>query len=214
VRAALATLIPSLAKPVPPACLAALADPPRTMLGAAQESAFLRAIRASSATFKVVVNEVPAQQLYQLPYDRWEGYAAARKRLLDGLVGVRNVVFLATDTHANLVGEIRRRTLEDGGPVGTGIWEAVTGPVATRTYAKKIEAVTGVPGTGGLVAALFLKPPPPRGIGLRCAAIDVFSYSEVVVTATKLTVTPKTATGARVGEATGSPCAPLVVPAR
>jgi hypothetical protein len=42
----------------------------------------------------------------------------------------------------------------------------------------------------------------------------VFSYAEVVVTAAKLTVTPKTATGARVKESTGASCAPLVVTAR
>ncbi len=214
VRAALATLAPSLAKPVAGACLGAIRDPSRTLLGAEQEAAFLKAIRSSTATFKVVVNEVPMQQLYQLPYDRWEGYAAARNRVLDGLAGVGNVVFLTTDTHANLIGEIRRRTLEAGGPLGTGIREVVTGPVATNTYAKKIDNVIGVPGAGDLVTALFLKPPPPRGIGLQCAATDVFSYAEVVVTAVKLTVTPKTATGARVKERSGATCAPLVVTAR
>ena len=52
------------------------------MLGRAQEAAFLTAFAASNATFKVVVNEVPMQQFYQLPYDRWEGFAAERTRLL------------------------------------------------------------------------------------------------------------------------------------
>ena len=47
-----------------------------------QYAAFTKAIRASTATFKVIVNEVPMQQLYALPYDRWEGYAAERERLL------------------------------------------------------------------------------------------------------------------------------------
>ena len=214
VRAAFATLIPSLAKPAARGCLEAIRDPSRTMLGAAQETAFLKAIRSSTATFKVVVNEVPIQQLYQLPYDRWEGYAAARTRVLNGLAGVANAVFLTTDTHANLIGEIRRRTLEAGGPLGTGIREVVTGPVATNTYAREIDAAIGVPGTGNLVTALFLKPAPPRGLGLQCAATDVFSYAEAVVTAAKLTVTPKTATGARVKENTGASCAPLVVTAR
>ena len=45
------------------------------MLGARQYAAFTKAIRASTATWKVVVNEVPIQQFYALPYDRWEGYA-------------------------------------------------------------------------------------------------------------------------------------------
>jgi alkaline phosphatase D len=214
VRAAFASLIPSLAQPVAQACLDALDDPSRTMLGPGQEAAFLKAIRTSTATFKVVVNEVPMQQFYQLPYDRWEGYAVERARVLNGLGGVKNVVFLTTDTHANLFGEIRLRTLEDGGPLGTGIWEAITGPVATNTYAKEIDSTIGVKGTGSLVTALFLKPPPPRGIGMACAATDVFSYSEVVVTAAKLTVTPKTASGQRVAEQTGAVCPPLVVTAR
>lgn len=179
----------------------------------AQEKAFLAAIRASDATFKVVVNEVPIQQFYQLPYDRWEGYAAARTRLLEGLAGVKNVVFLTTDTHANMFGEIRLQTLE-GPPIGTGIWEAVTGPVATNTYAKEIDAVIGSKGTGDFITSLFLKPAPPGGIGMPCAATDVFSYSEVVVTAKKLTVAPKTSAGAPVKEKTGAVCAPLVIAAR
>ena len=213
VRAAFASLIPQLAGPVAQSCLDAIADPARTMLGPGQEAAFLKAIRSSTATFKVVVNEVPIQQFYQLPYDRWEGYAAARTRLLQALQGIRNVVFLTTDTHANLIGEVRLQTLE-GPPIGTGIWEVVTGPVATNTYSKEIDSAIGLPGTGDFVTSLFLKPAPPRGIGMQCAATDVFSYSEVVVTATSLTVTPKTATGARVAEKTGAVCAPLVVTAR
>ena len=213
VRAAFATLIPALANPVVPGCREAIDDPARTMLGASQEATFLEAIKASNATFKVVVNGVPIQQFYQLPYDRWEGYAAARTRLLKSLASVKNVVFLTTDTHANLFGEIRLQTLE-GPPIGTGIWEAVTGPVATNTYSKEIDSAIGAKGTGDFVTSLFLKPAPPRGIGMACAATDVLSYSEVVVTASQLTVTPKTASGRRVAEKTGAVCAPLVVTAR
>ena len=68
--------------PVPPACLAAIDDPARTMLGARQCVEFTTAIRSSTATWKVIVNEVPIQQYYALPYDRWEGYAAEREQLL------------------------------------------------------------------------------------------------------------------------------------
>ena len=68
--------------------------------------------QASTATWKVIVNEVPIQQYYALPYDRWEGYAAERERLLRFLqANVKNVVFLTTDTHGNLVNEVRSRTL-------------------------------------------------------------------------------------------------------
>lgn len=214
IRAGFGAIAPSLAKPVAEACLAALADPARTMLGTAQEAAFLKALRSSTATWKVIVNEVPLLQLYALPYDRWEGYAASRGRIIAALQGVPNVVVLTTDTHAHLIGEIRTSTLEGPEPVGTGVWEVVTGPVATNTYAKEIDGFLGAPGAGSLVNALFFKPPPPRGLGLACAATDQFGYAEVVVTAATLTVTPKTPAGTLVPEPTGQRCAPLVLRAR
>jgi alkaline phosphatase D len=214
VRNAFATFAPQLASPVAPACLAALDDPARTMLGAAQYAAFTQAIKASTATFKVVVNEVPIQQYYALPYDRWEGYEAERERLLHFLqANVKNVVFLTTDTHANLINEIRYRTL--GGTVeGSGIWEVVTGPVATGTFAREIDGFLHSPGAGAFIGSLFFKPPPPAGMGMPCAALDVYSYAEVTVTAKTLTVTPKDAQGRPVREQTGAVCAPLVLQAQ
>jgi alkaline phosphatase D len=211
VRAAFAQLWAPFAQPVPQACVDAIASPSRTLLGARQHALLVKAIRASTATWKVVVNEDPMQQFYALPYDRWEGYAAERTQLLRDLAGVKNVVFLSTDAHANLIGKVRLRTLEPGGPVDTGFWEIVTGPVATNPYAKEIDAAAGRTGAGDAVTALFLKPPPPRGIGMLCAAPDVYSYAEIVVTRRTLTVTPKTASGARVRERTGAPCGPLVL---
>ena len=212
-RDAFATLAPGLRTPVSQACLAALSDPSRTMLGARQYAAFTRAIKASKATWKVVVNEVPIQQFYALPYDRWEGYAAERERLLRFLQGsVTNVVFLTTDTHGNLVNEVRYRTL--GNLEGSGIWEVVTGPVATNTFAKEIDGYLGQKGAGTAIGALFFKPAPPNGLGMRCAALDTYSYSEVTVTAKRLTVAMKDARGRPVREATGVACAPLVLTAR
>ena len=214
VRDAFSTLAPGLKNPVAPACLAAINDPSRTMLGARQFAAFTKAIEASTATWKVIVNEVPIQQFYALPYDRWEGYAAERERLLRFLqANVRNVVFLATDTHANLVNEVRYKTL-GGAPEGTGIWEVVTGPVATNSFAKEIDGYLGQKGAGTAIGALFFKPPPPNGMGMRCAALDTYSYSEVSVSAKRLTVAMKDAKGRPVREATGVACAPLVLAAR
>jgi alkaline phosphatase D len=214
VRQGFAQIAPALAQPVPQACVDAINSPDRTMLGAAQLTAFTRAVRTSTATFKVVVNEVPMMQLYALPYDRWEGYAADRTAVLDALESVGNVVVLTTDTHAHLIGEIRRSTLEGPTPVGTGIREVVTGPVATNTYAKEIENVLHAPGGAALINGLFFKPPPPRGLGLACSSLDQYGYAEVSVTRATLRVTPKTPTGARVLDATGLPCSPLVVRAR
>ena len=214
VRQAFAALAPALARPVPQACLDAITSPERTLLGAAQLAAFTRAIRASKATFKVVVNPVPLMQLYALPYDRWEGYAADRTRVLDALQGVRNVVVLTTDTHAHLIGEVRTQTFGPSGPVGTGIWEVIAGPVATNTYAKEIDEFLGAPGSGAVVTGAFFKPQPPGGLGLRCAQTDVYGYAQVTVTPTTLTVQPRTASGGIVPDISGTPCAPLVVRAR
>jgi len=184
------------------------------MLGARQYAAFTRAIKASKASWKVIVNEVPIQQFYALPYDRWEGYAAERERLLRFLQGnVRNVVFLTTDTHANLVNEVRYRTL-GGTPENSGMWEVVTGPVATNTFAKEIDGYLGQKGAGTAIGALFFKPAPPDGMGMRCAALDTYSYAEVSVTARRFTVALRDATGKPVREATGTECAPLVLTAR
>jgi alkaline phosphatase D len=213
VRDAFGTLAPSLRNPVAASCLAEINDPARTMLGPRQYAAFTTAIAASTATWKVVVNEVPIQQFYAQPYDRWEGYAAERERLLRFLRNVENVVFLTTDMHASAVNEVRLRTL--GGPIeGTGIWEVVTGPVATNTYSTSVDRLLGITGAGTAVASLFFKPQPPNGVGMRCAALDVASYAQVTVTSRTLTVASRDARGRPVREKTGRPCAPLVLRAR
>ena len=211
VRQGFALLAPALAKPVPQSCLDAIASPQRTLLGAAQLAAFTRAVQSSTATFKVVVNPEPLLQLYALPYDRWEGYAAERARVLEVLRRVKNVVVLTTDTHAHLIGEIRTDTFAAGGPVGTGIWEVVTGPVATNTYAREIDSFLGAPGFGAVVTGAFFKPAPPRGLGLRCAQTDQYGYAQVTVTSRTLTVRPRTASGGVVLDASGAPCDALVV---
>ncbi|TMK61884.1 MAG: hypothetical protein E6G60_10155 [Actinobacteria bacterium] len=212
VRAAFAALVPSLATPPPAACVERIRDPSRTMLGESQFTRFTEAIARSNATFKVIVNEVPIQQFYALPYDRWEGYEAERKKLILFLKSnVSNAIFLTTDTHANFVNDVRLQTLEPGGPMDSGITEVITGPVATKTFADEIDAVTGKPGSGILVSGLFFRPAPPRGVGMRCVAPKVYSYAEVSVTTTTLTVTEKDAAGHVVTDVAGQPCPPVVM---
>src|SRR5438105_13865453 len=84
------------------------------------------------ATFKVIMNEVPIQQFFALPYDRWEGYAFERAKLLTFLKNnVKNTIFLTTDDHANLVNDARFATFpSQGGPANSGILDVTTGPVA------------------------------------------------------------------------------------
>jgi alkaline phosphatase D len=214
VRQAFTVLIPTLAQPVPQACLEKINDPARTMLGGRQLARFLREVRRSTATFKVIVNETPMMQLYALPYDRWDGYAAERQKVVSALRGLKNVVVLTTDTHANLVGDVRLQTFAPSGPVPSGITEVITGPVATNTYAKEVDDLLGRPGIGELVGAVFFKPQPPVGLGLRCVSLNTYSYAQVAVTGARLTVRLKDLNGRPVRDVLGKPCARVVVAAR
>jgi phosphodiesterase/alkaline phosphatase D-like protein len=221
VRNTFSIVTPSLSKPVSQACLDAINNPTSTMLGAKQYARFTAAIKTSTAKFKIVMNEVPIQQFYALPYDRWEGYATERAKLLTFLKGnVKNVVFLTTDTHGNLYNDARFSTFPEenngGGPVNSGINEMVTGPVATMTFAKEIDGAAGRQGAGDLVTSAFFKQPPPNGPGMACASTDVFSYSEVKVTSKAVTITPKDLNGKLVHEKgdNAPPCGPFTIAAK
>jgi alkaline phosphatase D len=206
-------LPPAAAAPVSPECLSTINDPARTMLGKSQLQRFEQAIARSRATFKVIVNEVPIQQMYWLPYDRWEGYNAERQALLSFLHSrVRNVVFLTTDFHANLVNNVKFTTFAEEGPsIDTGFLDIVTGPVALKTFAVDTDLKTGFPGAANVVRALF-KAPAPLGLGMKCAALNVYSYAEIDATARRMIVTLKDANGQRVKETpTGPSCPPLTI---
>jgi alkaline phosphatase D len=214
-RTAFGFAVPALRNPAPPACLQRIADPGRTFLGKPQLARFLRDVRRSRATFKVVVNETPIQQFYALPYDRWEGYAAERRRVIESLRrNVSNVVFLTTDTHANMVNDVRLRTLEPGGPRNSGMLVVVTGPVATHTFEDEVNNAVGSASAADTIVQLFFKPRPPGGVGMRCAALDVFSYAEVVVRRRTLTIAPKDSGGRPVREESGAACGPFTIRAK
>ncbi len=197
VRNLFSLLIPGLATPIPQACLDLINDPDREFLGAAQLAQFKADIAASDAHFKVVVNEVPVQEFFALPYDRWEGYAAERLDLLEYLQTLdteNNIVWLTTDMHANVFNVVRLDTFKFGGPRDTGMFEMITGPVATNDFGTEVDAVSGIPGSADLVRALFFKPSPfasPPGVGQECSDLTTDSYAEVVVDANTLTITPK-----------------------
>jgi phosphodiesterase/alkaline phosphatase D-like protein len=194
VRNIFAAITPSLAQPVSQACLNAINDPNRTMLGRSQLARFKAAIKRSTATFKVIMNEVPIQQFFALPYDRWEGYAAERANLLTFLKNnVKNTIFLTTDVHANLVNDARFQTFpSQGGPTNSGILDVTTGPVATMTFKRELDGATQNPNAGSLVDSLFFEHQPTDsgipGPGMRCSVINTFSYGEVTVTSRRLTV--------------------------
>ena len=219
-RNAFSVIVPQLSNPAPPACLASINDPNRTLLGSKQLAKFEQEIESSKATFKVIFNQVPIQQQYANPYDRWEGYAAERTEVLRFLQqNVKNVVFLSTDVHGSMVADARFCTLGDGCPQDSGILDVVTGPIATATYSDEINSVLGSPSGGALIHDAFFKPPPPNGIGLQCAAIDQYSYAQVEASKSQLTVdlldandAPVKDTGERDSAATASPCAQVVIP--
>jgi phosphodiesterase/alkaline phosphatase D-like protein len=219
-RALFTAIAPALATPPPPACVAAINDPNRTMLGKHQLEVFEKAIKNSTATFKVIMNEVPIQQFYALPYDRWEGYAAERTKLLTFLKeNVKNAVFLTTDVHANMVNDARLQTLEAGGPVNTGITEVTTGPVATKTFAGEINGTVGSESAATAIRAFFFNAPPPTGVGMQCSGLDQFSYAEVSASKSALTVNLKDIEGKPVQNTAsrskpGEPCPAIVIPAK
>ncbi|HEX6458659.1 MAG TPA: alkaline phosphatase D family protein [Thermoleophilaceae bacterium] len=211
-RSLFSALDPEFLQPVSPACLNAINDPSRTFLGHAQLALLERALQHSSATWKVLVNEVPIQQFYALPYDRWEGYAAERTKLLTFLTQkVKNAVFLTTDVHANLVNDVRFQTLEAGGPKNSGIEEFTTGPVGTGTFSQEIDNTIGKPGSGAAVTSAFFKPPPPNGVGMQCANTNTFSFGQVTATAKKFTVKLLDQNGKPIKDVGNKPCGPFTL---
>jgi phosphodiesterase/alkaline phosphatase D-like protein len=205
-RTLFSLVAPSLAEPVSKKCVNTINSAKRTFLGERQLAAFENAIASSTARFKVIVNEMPIQQYYVLPYDNWQGFGHEREQLLRYLQQhVKNVVFLTTDVHATMINDARFKTLESGGPKNSGIMDVTVGPVATRNYGIEIDTVTGQPGSFQLVDSLFFTPPPPDGVGMYCSVLDQFSYGQVRVTSSQLTITPKDISGAPQSD-NGHPC--------
>jgi phosphodiesterase/alkaline phosphatase D-like protein len=156
------------------------------------------------------MNELPIQQYYVLPYDRWEGFEAERQHILTELQGVKNLIFLTTDVHATLLNDARFKTLESGGPQNSGILDMTVGPVATANFGLEIDQTTGQQGSGALVDTAFFTPPPPGGVGMQCSILNQFSYGQVTVTGSKLTITPKDIDG-NPQQDNGAPCGPVVL---
>ena len=91
-------------------------DPQRTMLGAAQEKWLLEGLGRSRAQWNVLGNQVfafeadhdaGASERYGM--DTWDGYAAARQRLFDGVVerGVDNFVMITGDAHRSVAADLK-----------------------------------------------------------------------------------------------------------
>jgi alkaline phosphatase D len=105
-----------------------LLDPRRTMLGAEQEAWLETGLRASNARWNVLAQQTLMAQSTQSPVagaeggrfwtDGWDGYPAARRRLLDTLrkTGAANPLVLGGDVHTFYATELRA---DFGRPVST-----------------------------------------------------------------------------------------------
>lgn len=217
-RALYKLLVPPMEWQVSQACLDAIADPSRTMLGDAQYERFIADLTASTATFKVVMLQEPIQEVIINQYDRWESYTHARTQLLTAIqrVAPKNLIFLTTDLHANMIGDVRMRTF-GGKPILTPYKEVVAGPIAATTHKYQIINAYDRPRLADMVRDLFYTARvDPKGqaggLGMTCANLDTYAYGQVKVTSTRLTVTLKDLNGRRVlseGGATtpaGKPC--------
>ncbi len=192
----------------PPGCLTAIFDPARTFLGPVQKQLFKDALLASTAKFKFVINELPIQQIYALPYDRWEGYGAERNEILNFIrdTAIENVIFLATDIHANLINDVFIDAFTDPQSIAN---EFVTGPIARTTFADNVLAVAGPAGLAQLQAIFSAI------LGVECQALGAFSYAVVDVDANAgtATITHKDDLGnPLVDDLTGQPCAQTIGP--
>lgn len=168
-----------LLQPLPPAgCLDTINDPSRTMLGSVQKQALKNLLLHSPARFKFIINEVPIQQFYALPYDRWEGYTAERNEILNFIRDndIQNVVFLTTDTHANLINEVFIDRFSDPEPLAH---EFVTGPIGTNTFEESLRAFFGDGSLGDLGVFAFHQV--LNLVGVDCRHLDMFSYGLVEV---------------------------------
>lgn len=101
---------------VNPASCAALADPRRTLLGAAQEHWLEQSLAAGGGQWTVLGQQTvfgqrdfkPGEGL-SVSNDGWDGYSAARTRVTDALQRhqASNPVFLGGDVHSNWVGHVK-----------------------------------------------------------------------------------------------------------
>jgi alkaline phosphatase D len=181
------------------ACLNAIFDPARTLLGPVQKAQFLSDLLASTAKWKLVVSEEPIQQFHALPYDRWEGYGAERNQLLSFIQanGIAGVKFLATDMHATLLNQVAIDAFVAPSPIAV---ELVTGPVATNTFQDEVLQVVGPQGLASFNLLLTLD-------GADCRDLDTNSYGlvQVLAGAGTVSLSSKDETGAAVVNQVGAP---------
>jgi alkaline phosphatase D len=113
--------------------------PDRTMLGSAQERWLTDGFQESRAVWNIVPQQCVLSRRrerttgpYPLSMDAWDGYPAARGRLLEAVrkAGVENLVVLTGDVHVHYAMEVKE-DFDDAGSRTVGV-ELVTTSVATE----------------------------------------------------------------------------------
>jgi alkaline phosphatase D len=111
---------------VEPETCAALGDPARSLLGADQEAWLERAFADSRAGWNILAQQTLMAQLdrkvgegRKVWTDGWDGYPAARKRLLAAMqsTGVRNPVVIGGDVHMHWVADLKPDFDDEKSPV-------------------------------------------------------------------------------------------------
>ena len=179
--------LPGIPLQPPAGCLSAINDPSRTLLGTEQKALFKDALLNSKAKFKFVATSVSIQQTFAFPYDSWEGYGAERSEILNFIRdnGIKNVIFLTTDLHLNLMNEVFIDCFTDPTPIG---YEIITGPIGAETDKSRILRTFGPAGPLFVQARENLL----TLAGADCRNLDSLSYGSVsfskVAGVTKITL--------------------------
>jgi alkaline phosphatase D len=134
---------------VKPHCAASL-DPGATLTGRHQERWLMNRLARSRASWNIVGQQTLMAQLSLgpdperfFPMDQWDGYPAARHRLLTFLDRRRisNPVFLSGDTHASWVNELKTDfDDEDGAAVGVEFGGPSITSEAPPNFVSRVEA--------------------------------------------------------------------------
>lgn len=118
------------------------------------------------------------QQSYGNPYDRWEGYDAERSEILNFIKDklVKNVIFLSTDSHQNLMNEVFIDQFTHPERIA---YEFVTGPVGALTEEKNLIALGAFLHKDLLTAkkSILIKV-----VNADCGNLDKLSYGTVDIT--------------------------------
>jgi alkaline phosphatase D len=124
-----------------------LADPQRTMLGVAQEEWLRASLDASRTRWQIVAQQTRMAQFDELAgpgrrawTDSWDGYPAARRRLLETLATKSNPVVIGGDIHAFNVNQLKLDFDDPASPVVAS--EFVGTSITSQAWAQeRVEAL-------------------------------------------------------------------------